>query len=146
MKPHEVDAQTTRRATLGLVGGFLAIAFGAAPIMHASATLDLDVEITGKRWADGMIDGLQVEVRSQMNSPLYPVWFTWDQKRKTRHNWEIENGAVPLLPDQQTRYQLQAPSDSGRINPGTTVNLTVFQKGEQQWVSIQFGPERGAGQ
>jgi len=45
---HELGSSTTRRRfAAGLVGGFAALALGAAPIMHDSATLDVDVECRG---------------------------------------------------------------------------------------------------
>ena len=140
MKTHELGETTSRRAAIGLVGGFVALAIGAAPPMHDRATLDVDLEVLDYHYADEDVDRVDVELANH-GDDLVPEWFTWDKERKTRHNWQTETGPVPLEAGERARYELVAPGEDGRMNTGYPVQLTVFEKGEQRWKSIQFVPE-----
>ena len=105
---------TSRREALGLLGGFAALAIGAAPLMHARADLALSVNVsqepTDAGQHDMSADVVRFELQDATNPPtvgeLYveltsrevfaiePLFFSWDQKRKTRHNWEIGRAHV----------------------------------------------------
>ena len=140
---HELGEQTSRRAALGLVGGFATLAIGAAPSMHERADLDVDVGVLEVGFvADGDgADRVDVELANHTGDELVPEWFTWDKRRKTRHNWEIENGPVPIEAGERARYELVATGKDAWMNAGVPVQLTVFERGEQRWKSIQFVPE-----
>lgn len=156
---HELGETTSRRAALGLLGGFAALAIGAAPPMHERATLDVDLEILDYHYAgEGVengvvslkglpidepldVDRVDVELANFTDNELVPVWFTWDKKRKTRHNWEIDSGPVPIEAGERARYELVAPGEDGQMNTGFPVQLTVIEKGTQRWKSVQFTPE-----
>lgn len=150
---HELGSSTTRRRFVGgLVGGFAALAVGAAPAMHDSATLDVDVDVVDYGYADPSqerlekdatapdVDVVEVELANHGDA-FVPLWFTWDQKRKTRHNWPIDEGPVPVDAGETARYRLVAPGQDGRINAGYPAQLTVFEKGSQRWKSIRFTPD-----
>lgn len=155
MKTHEFEKKTTRRGALGLIGGFVALAIGTAPVLHERAQLDVDLNVVESSDAEidlgelptddanaGYIDMVEVELKNH-GETFVPLFFTWDQKRKTRHNWEIEDGPVPIKNGERARYRIVAPGDPGRIHAGYPVQLTVFEKGSQRWKSIQFTPESG---
>jgi hypothetical protein len=150
---HELGSSTTRRRfAAGLVGGFAALAIGAAPIMHDSASLDIDIDIVDYGYADPDrerlnedetapdIDVVEVDLTNH-GGAFVPLWISWDQKRKTRHNWLIDEGPIPVGSGKTARYRLVAPGEDGRINAGYPAQITVFEKGEQRWKSIQFTSE-----
>jgi len=147
---HELGSSTTRRRfAAGLVGGFAALALGAAPIMHDSATLDVDVDVVDYGYAERLnedetapdVDVVELDVANH-DREFVPLFYTWDQKRKTRHNWGIEDGPVPLGPGETARYRLVAPGEDARMNAGYPTQITVFEKGAQRWKSIHFTPDR----
>ena len=148
---HELGPETSRRGALGLIGGFAALAIGAAPFMHDSATLDVDLDVRHYNYADPSAERLdedatapdvdQVVVRLTNNGDEFvPLFFTWDQKRKGRYNWEIEDGPTPIGSGETVDYWLSATSEESRINAGYPAQLTVFEKGTQRWKSIRFTP------
>lgn len=150
---HELGSSTTRRRfATGLVGGFFALAFGAAPSMHASATLDVDVDVVDYGYSDPTaeerardptepdVDEVVLEVTNH-GEEFVPLFYTWDQKRKTRHNWRIDRGPSPVPVGETVRYHLSAPGDSARINAGYPAQITLFEKGEQRWKTTHFTPE-----
>lgn len=133
-----------RRAALGLIGGFAAVAVGAAPPMHKSTDLDVDVDLHRYYYGNTVpvgVEHLSVDLANHTGETLHPVWFTWDQRRKTRHNWDIKSGPEALEAGEAARYELHAPGEDAEINDGYRAQLTVFQRGEQRWHSIQFTPE-----
>lgn len=153
MNTHEFSPKTTRRGALGLISGFAALAISTAPQLHERAQLDVDLDVVKSGDADRnlgelptedadawYIDTLEVELENHSDT-FVPLFFSWDQKRKTRHNWEIEDGPVPIEAGERARYRIVAPGDPGRIHAGYPVQLTVFEKGSQRWKSIQFTPE-----
>lgn len=148
-----------RRAALGFLGGFGGLAIGLAPTMHASTDLGADVELVETYYlGDPALNGVtydeepdgdflpvvavDVDVANNDAEALDPVWFTWDQKRKTRHRWPVQSGPVPLEAGERGHYRLVAPAAAAWMNPGVPVQLTVFAKGEQRWESIQLVAER----
>jgi hypothetical protein len=146
---HELGPTTSRRGALGLIGGFAALAIGAAPAMHDSATLDVDVDVRHYSYADPTAERLnedetapdidEVVVRLTNHGHAFaPLFFTWDQKRKGRHNWQIEDGPTTLEAGETAHYWLNAPGKTGRINAGYPAQITVFEKGEQRWASTRF--------
>lgn len=156
MKTHQLGESTSRRAAIGLVGGFAALAIGAAPPMHGRAVLDVDVDVLDYHYAteSGVIsleelpddepvgvNRVDVELTNRTGDDLVPVWFSWDKKRKTRHNWEIEAGPVPIEAGERARYELVASGEDAWMNAGEPVQLTVFEKSAQRWKSVQFVPE-----
>lgn len=157
---HELGSSTTRRRfAAGLVGGFAALAIGAAPFMHDSASLDVDVDVvdygyaaeTGELSLEGLptdevpgVDRVELELANH-GAELVPLFYTWDQKRKTRHNWEIQEGPVPLGAGETARYRLVAPGEDARMNAGYPAQITVFEKGAQRWKSIRFTPDEYLG-
>jgi hypothetical protein len=154
---HELGSSTTRRRfAAGLVGGFAALAIGAAPIMHDSTALDVDVDVVDYGYADPSaeqldedptapdVDVVELELANH-GDELVPLFYTWDQKRKTRHNWEIQEGPVPVDAGETARYRLVAPGDDARMNAGYPAQITVFEKGAQRWKSIQFTPDEYLG-
>ena len=154
---HELGSSTTRRRfAAGLVGGFAALAIGAAPFMHDSASLDVDVDVVDYGYADPSaeqldedptapdVDVVELELANH-GDELVPLFYTWDQKRKTRHNWEIQEGPVPLGAGETARYRLVAPGEDARMNAGYPAQITVFEKGAQRWKSIRFTPDEYLG-
>ena len=153
-RTHELGSSTTRRRfATGFVGGFAALAIGAAPIMHDSASLKADVDIVEYGYADPSaerlqedetapdVDVVQLELVNH-GETFTPLFYSWDQKRKTRHNWEIEDGPVPLGAGETARYRIVAPGETARINAGYPAQITVFESGEQHWKSVRFTPDR----
>lgn len=154
---HELGSSTTRRRfAAGLVGGFAALAIGAAPFMHDSASLDVDVDVVDYGYADPSaeeldedptapdVDVVELELANH-GDELVPLFYTWDQKRKTRHNWEIQEGPVPVGAGETVRYRLVAPGEDARMNAGYPAQITVFEKGAQRWKSIRFTPDEYLG-
>lgn len=151
-RPRDVDETTTRRATLGLVGGLVATAVGLAPSTHRRAVLEgLDVDVLAYRFVDGDEDGRKygeiesicVELANGSGEPLDPLVSTWDQRRKTRHNWEIDEGPVPLPAGETAEYVVVAPGRTARLHAGVPAQITVYQRGEERWTSIHVEtPER----
>lgn len=154
---HELGSSTTRRRfAAGLVGGFAALAIGAAPSMHDSASLDVDVDVVDYGYADATaeqldedptapdVDVVELELANH-GDELVPLFYTWDQKRKTRHNWEIQEGPVPIGAGETARYRLVAPGEDARMNAGYPAQITVFEKGAQRWQSTQFTPDEYLG-
>lgn len=154
---HELGSSTTRRRfAAGLVGGFAALAIGAAPFMHDSASLDVDVDVVDYGYADPTaeqldedptapdVDVVELELTNH-GDELVPLFYTWDQKRKTRHNWEIQEGPVPLGAGETARYRLVAPGEDARMNAGYPAQITVFETGAQRWKSIRFTPDEYLG-
>lgn len=149
---HELPSSTTRRGALGLLGGFAALALGAAPIMHAGAALDVELDVLNYRYADPTPKRIEEDATapdvhvvdlelSNHGDQLVPLFFTWDQKRKGRHNWQIQDGPVPLPGGETARYTIAAPDETGRINAGYPAQLTVFDHGKQRWATTHFTPE-----
>lgn len=144
MRTDGFDGRTTRRAALGLVGGFVALGLGAAPVLHRRAALDVELSVVDYQLADAPaepgtpvgVDGVAVRLDNH-DAEFVPLFFTWDQKRKTRHNWDIDAGPSPLPTGETAQYRLVAPGPEGRINTGYPAQLTVFERGEQRWASIQ---------
>lgn len=154
---HELGPKTTRRGALALVGGFAAVAIGAAPSMHEAASLDVDVDVLEYDYADPTaerlaedetapdVDEVVLELANHGDT-FVPLWFTWDQKRKTRHNWPIDEGPAPIGAGETARYRLVAPGPDARMNAGYPAQITVFEKGTERWKSIQFTPDRQVNQ
>lgn len=145
MKTHELDATTTRRAAIGLLGGFAALAVGAAPVMHDQTSLNVDVEILDLGYAEGAVERVDVALENHTDDEFVPEWFTWDETRKTRHNWRAERADVPIGAGERSRYELVTPTTAGRMAVGERVQLTVFETGTQRWQSIHFTPAPAGG-
>lgn len=150
---HELGSSTTRRRfATGLIGGFFALAFGAAPSMHDSATLDVELDVVDYGYADPTdqelatdqsepdVDEVVLELTNHAGE-FVPLFYSWDQKRKTRHNWPIDSGPSPVPAGETVRYHLTAPGDSARINAGYPAQITVFEKGKQRWKTVHFTPK-----
>jgi hypothetical protein len=69
---------------------------------------------------------------------LDPLFSTWDRKRKTRHSWTVESGAVPLQPGASSTYSVRAPGPEAALTAGFRANLTCYQRGEEQWAMTSF--------
>lgn len=144
MKPHELSPSTSRRAALGLVGGFVATAVGLAPGAHRRATLEADVDVDGHsmQFVQGdwgyELEQMDVDVAYHGAEPLDPLFFTSAHKRKSRHVWQIEDGPDRLSSGEISRFQLVAPSEGARLQAGQRAQLTLFQTGEEQWTTAHF--------
>lgn len=144
-RPRDLDETTSRRATLGLVGGLVATAVGLAPSAHRRAVLeDLDVRVLNNHFAQkdhednhGWIGAIDLELANGTDETLDPLVSTWDQRRKTRHNWRIEDGPVPLPAGETAEYHVVAPGETARLHAGVSAQITVYQRGEQRWKSVQ---------
>jgi len=110
---------------------------------------DVDVDVVDYGYAERLnedetapdVDVVELDVANH-DREFVPLFYTWDQKRKTRHNWGIEDGPVPLGPGETARYRLVAPGEDARMNAGYPTQITVFEKGAQRWKSIHFTPDR----
>lgn len=144
-RPRDAGETTTRRATVGLVGGLVATAVGFAPIAHRRASLDVDVDVDvlGYRFVDaldeddhGRIDAVDVEIANRSDAELDPLVSSWDQRRKTRHNWRLEDGPVPLARGETAEYRVVSPSETANLHAGVPAQITVYKRGEQRWASV----------
>lgn len=143
-RPRDVDETTTRRATLGLVGGLVATAVGLAPSAHRRAVLEnLDVDVLGYHFVEkdhendhGRIDAVDVELANGTGETIDPLVSTWDQRRKTCHNWRIRGGGAPLPPGETSEYRAVAPAETARLHAGVPAQITVYRRGEERWKSV----------
>lgn len=138
-----------RRRALVTIGGFAGLALGAAPFAMADATLDVEIhvldyelveDVSDAGEAEFLVDAVTLELSNGPGEPLIPLFFTWDQKRKTRHNWDVDVGPDRLEAGEGATYRIVAPSDEGRMHAGYPTQLTVFQKNEQHWRSVHLVP------
>jgi hypothetical protein len=150
-RPRDVDDGTTRRATLGLVGGLVATAVGLAPSAHRQAVLEgLDVEVLDYHFVEkdhednhGRIAAIDVELGNGTGEEIDPLISTWDQRRKTRHNWEIDEGPVPLPAGETAEYHVVAPAETARLHAGVPAQITVYRRGEERWESVHVETPAG---
>jgi len=123
--------------------GAVTTAVGLAPIYHRRASLDVEIElldyvsVEADAERSGTIDELSLQLTNATGEPLNPLVSTWDQRQKTRHNWRIRRGAVPLEDGESDKYRVVAPTRIARLYAGVPAQITVYQRGHQRWNSIQ---------
>jgi hypothetical protein len=143
-RPRDVDEEVSRRATLGIVGGLALSAAGLAVPAHRQAVLeDLHIKVLGFEFvkkdhedSHGTIGAVQLRLANETGERLDPLVSTWDQRRHTRHNWQLEEGPVPLATGETGEYRVVAPDETARMHAGVPAQITVYQRGEQRWKSV----------
>jgi hypothetical protein len=86
------------------------------------------------------ITQLTVFVGNQMDESLEPVFSNWNQKRRTRHNWPIQDGPETLPAGSKAVYRIAAPNDEAVLHTGLPAQLTVYDRGQEQWATHTFTP------